>query len=108
MGRIIDITFNEKTYSLEFDRYSVLKFMEAQNGEPKAEISNAIALVRCGLIKHHSRDLPSEDEIFGWLIAMGEEDLKAFISELNKCIEEVTTALKETKKTGNLKWGVRK
>lgn len=107
MGRIIDIEFNDKTYSLEYDRYAVLKFMELQSNQKGDGVTSAINLVHCGLIKHHSQEMPENDEILGWLLVMG-EDLEAFTQELSKCIEEVTTALQETKKSGNLKWGVRK
>lgn len=106
MGRIIDITFNDKTYALEYDRYSVLKFMEKQNKSGEDGVLSAINLVSCGLIKHHANELPSDDEVLGWLLAMG-DDLEPFTKELSKSVEEVITSLKETQQ-GNLKWGVRK
>lgn len=108
MGRIIDITFNEKPYIIEYDRYSVVKFMETQKGDiSKANIDTAIDLVYCGLLKHHSSDMPSREVILDLLLAMGDK-LELFTNELSKCIEEVTTSLKATQEAGNLKWGVRK
>lgn len=106
MGRVIDITFNDKSYALEFDRYAVLKFMELQNSGDSDGVTSAINLVHCGLIKHHSNEMPENDEILGWLLVLGDE-LEPFTKELSKCVEEVTTALQNTK-SGNLKWGVRK
>lgn len=107
MGRIIDIEFNGKPYVIEYDRYSVLRFMEKQQGKGAQDnLSNAINLVACGLLKHHANGMPSDDEILGMLLALG-DDLKPFTEELSKCLEEVITSLKGSQE-GNLKWGVRK
>ena len=109
MGRIIDLQFNDKTYSIEYNRESVLKFYASQQAEKKEKdtMEVAIALIQCGLMKHHGDELPDRETIISWVLAMG-DDLTAFVEELQKCIQEVLEVIQSEQKSKNLKWGVRK
>ena len=126
MGRIIDIQFNDKTYTIEHDRASVyayfgnkLKQLENQdaniedikNEELVKKVMSSITLddivdiVYYGLQKHHKDDMPSKDELFGLIVVL--PNLEGFFTEVVNSIKEVLSAIKEDKK-GNATWGVRK
>ena len=106
MARIIDLQFNDKTYSIEYNRASVLKLFTLKSND-KDEIEGAIDLIYCGLLKHHENDMPDRDEIVGWVLAMG-EDIKPFLEELQKSIQKTLELVQSEQKSKNLKWGVRK
>jgi hypothetical protein len=106
MARIIDLQFNDKTYSIEYNREAVLKIFSLKNDE-NDEMENAINLIYCGLLKHHRNEMPDREVIIEWLLALG-EDTHAFISELQQCIQEVLEVVQKDQKSKNLKWGVRK
>lgn len=105
MARVIEIEFNDKTYLIEYNRRAVVKFMTSQS-KNNDDFEVAINLIKCGLLKHHEKELPTDDVIFGWVLAMG-DDAKNFIKALKECIEEVITTIKADKETSGFKWGVR-
>lgn len=96
----IELSFYDKNYVIEFNRASVKGFLKIRdNGN---ELDQVVALIKSGLIMHHENDMPSDDEIFGWVMAMGEE-VKDFAEALQGMVQEVLDAFKEDRK--NLKWG---
>lgn len=105
MARVIEINFNDKTYLIEYNRRAVLNFMASQTKESD-DFASAVKLIKCGLLKHHEKEMPSDDEIFGWVILMG-EDAKAFVSALKDSVQEVIEVIKAEKEKSGFKWGVR-
>ena len=105
MARIIDIEFNDRKYTIEYNRKSVVAFTTMPKNESDA-IDVAIKLIRCGLMKHHEKDTPSDDEILGWIMAMG-EDAKAFVEALQDAVKDVIETIKADKEQSGFKWGVR-
>lgn len=104
MGRKIDLEINGNTFTIEYDRASVYKYIANKEDSETITIEDAVDLVYFGLLKNHEEEMPTKDDIFGWLL--GIEDLTAFYTEVTKSIEEVLTAIEQDKK-GNVKWGVR-
>lgn len=96
----IELSFYDKKYTIEYNRASVKEFMKI-NGM-KDDVERSIALIKCGLIMHHENDMPSDDEIIGWVFAMG-EDLKEFADVLLEMLQGVINTIKSDRK--NLKWG---
>ena len=94
------MSFYDRNYIIEFDRASVKEFLKVKDDGD--EIDQVIALIKSGLVKHHKDEMPSDDEIIGWVMAMG-EDLKGFAEALQGMVQDVLTALKADRK--NLKWG---
>ena len=106
MARIIDVEFSDKKYTIEYNRRSVVEFMTMQNDSDNS-IKVATKLIQCGLLKHHEHELPSEDEIVGWVIAMG-EDAPKFVEALKTCIDDVLATIKADKENkSGFKWGIR-
>ena len=105
MARIIDLQFDDKTYSIEYDRRSVYRLM-SETSEDKNQLDQVIDFVYFGLLKHHKDEMPTKEEITDWLIVI--DDLQGFATELANCIQETITSIKEDKERGNVKWGVRK
>ena len=106
MARIIDLDFNDKTYSIEYNRESVLKLMaNRKDGDETFEL--AIMLIECGLMKHHSKEMPDRETIVSWLLSMGDE-LPKFVEALQDSVREVLELIQNDQKSKNLKWGVRK
>lgn len=106
MGRIIDLTFNDKTYSIEYNRESVLKVMSNRKDDDDL-IDMSISLIQCGLLKNHKDEMPSRDEVIAWLLSLG-EDLPKFVEALQESVQEVLNVIQDEQKSKNLKWGVRK
>lgn len=100
MGRkVINLSFYDKEYTIEYNRASVLKVISNESKEPLDQVVN---LIKCGLIKHHEKEMPSDDEIKGWLLALG-DDMQEFANALQEMVQEVLNTFKEDRK--NLKWG---
>lgn len=106
MGRIIDLQFNDKTYSIEFNRESIIKLMANRSDEDDT-FEMAIKLIQCGLMKNHKNEMPDREEIVGWLLSLG-DDLANFVSALQESVQAVIEVIKNDQQTKNLKWGVRK
>lgn len=104
MARKIKIEFNDKTYVLEYNREAIVKLMGSQKDDD-SEIAQAVNVIYYGLYKHHKYDMPDKDDIYGWVIAMGEQ-LKPFVEALQKSIQEILETVKSEQKQGNLKWEV--
>lgn len=101
MGRrVIELSFYDKKYTIEYNRASVRKIIKLKDSGD--EVEQLITLIKAGLEMHHSNDMPSDDDIFGWVLALG-DDMKAFAEELQSIIEDVVNTFKEDRK--NLKWG---
>lgn len=108
MARIIDLQFNDKTYSIEYNREAVLKLYTLKTDSVEDTMESAINLIYCGLLKHHKNEMPDREVIIEWLLSMG-EDIQNFVEELQNCIQEVLNVIEnDQKKSKNLKWGVRK
>ena len=106
MARIIDLEFNDKKYSIEYNREAVLKLFSLKKDDDDP-MESAINLIYCGLMKHHKDEMPDREVIIEWLLAVG-EDIKPFVEELQKCIQEVLEVVQADQKSKNFKWGVRK
>lgn len=104
MARKIKVQFDDKTYILEYNRESIIKLMSSLSDD-ESEIEQAINIIYYGLWKHHANEMPEKDLIYGWVIAMG-SDLKPFVEELQKSIQEILETVKGEQKQGNLKWEV--
>ena len=95
----INLSFNDKEYVIEYNRASIKDFLMSKDN--KDEIEQVVELVKSGLEMHHKDDMPSDDEIFGWLMAMG-DDLKDFAEALHGMVQDVLDVIKADRK--NLKW----
>ena len=51
---------------------------------------------------HHADNMPSDEEVFGWVMAIG-DDTKAFAEALQQMVQEVLDTFENDRK--NLKWG---
>lgn len=100
----INVEFNDRKYIIEYNRRSIVKLMESQN-EKDSEIESAVKIIYYGLYKNHSNDMPDMDDIYGWIIAMGEQ-LKPFVEALNGLIQDVLTTVKNEQENKGFKWGV--
>ena len=97
MGRI-EISFYDKTYTIEYNRASVKSFLKHMDDDDDDKI---IALIKSGLEMHHKNEMPTDDDVFGWVVAMG-DDAKDFASALQDLVQEVLGTFEEDRK--NLKW----
>ena len=95
----IELSFYDKNYVIEFNRASVKGFLKVRNGGD--ELDKVVALIKSGLLMHHANDMPEDDEVYGWVLAMG-EDIKPFAEKLQGMVQEVLNALTADRK--NLKW----
>lgn len=104
----IELSFYDKKYVIEFDRESVKEFFRQkdeilkESDDPIDNAEQLVAFIKCGLIKHHKNDMPSDDDIFGWVMAMG-EDAMPFMEALRDMVNDVLTVVQTDRK--NLKWG---
>lgn len=106
MGRKIDIEFNDKTYTIEYNRSNVIKLIREMQ-KNKEETDMAIDTIYYGLLLHHENDMPSRDDILGWLMVIPEEDSEKFVSTLQELVQEVISCIEKDKKQGNFKWEVK-
>ena len=95
----IELSFYDKNYVIEFNRASVKGFLQVK--DKGDELDQVVALIKSGLLMHHKDDMPSDDEVFGWVMAMG-EDIKPFAETLQEMVRDVLNALESDRK--NLKW----
>lgn len=99
MGRKqIKLSFKDKDYIIEFNRMSVKEVLKNDSGD---EIDQIIALIKAGLKMHNEDDMPTDDEIFGWVMAL-DEDVKPFANALQEMVQDVLDTFKDDRK--NLKW----
>lgn len=95
----IELSFYDKKYVIEYNRASVKEFILTK---PKDEFEQIVLLIKCGLNMHHKKDMPSDDDIIGWVMALG-DDVKPFAEALHNLIQGVLDTFQEDRK--NLKWG---
>ena len=95
----IELSFYDKDYVIEFNRASVKGFLKVRNSGD--ELDQVVALIKSGLLMHHEDDMPTDDLILGWVLAMG-DDIKVFAEKLQSMVQEVLNSLKADRK--NLKW----
>lgn len=95
----IELSFQDKKYTIEYNRASIKEFIAVRN--KGSDFDKAVALIKCGLLKHHSQEMPDDDAVLGWVMAMG-EDLKDFIEALQGLIQDALNVIKADRK--NLKW----
>lgn len=98
MARKIELEFYDKKYTIEYNRASVKEVLLAND---KDQLGQVVALIKAGLLIHHKDEMPTDDEIFGWVMAMGEE-VKQFAEALQEMIQEVVSTFENDRK--NLKW----
>ena len=94
----IELSFYDKDYVIEFNRASVKGFLKVRNSGD--ELDQVVALIKSGLLMHHEDDMPTDDLILGWVLAMG-DDIKVFAEKLQSMVQEVLNSLKADRK--NLK-----
>lgn len=99
MGRKIELEFYDKKYVIEYNRSSV---REVLNNKSDDDLENAIILIKSGLVMHHKDELPSDEDIFAWVMALG-DDISEFANALREMVQGVLDTFKEDRK--NLKWG---
>ncbi len=95
----IKLSFYDKDYILEYNRASVRDVLKIKSDDT---IDNVVALVKAGLKMHHADNMPSDEEVFGWVLAIG-DDTKAFAETLQQMVQEVLDTFESDRK--NLKWG---
>ena len=95
----IELSFYDRKYIIEYNRSSVKLFIKAKSDDT---IDQVVQLIKCGLLMHHENELPSDDEIFGWVMALG-DDMKEFADALQEMVQDVLDTFKNDRK--NLKWG---
>lgn len=96
----IELSFYDKNYTIEYNRMSVKEFL--MNKDKGDELDKAVTLIKCGLKMHHADDMPSDADILGWVMALG-EGLDDFAKALTGMIQDVISVLETDRK--NLKWG---
>ena len=104
----INVEFYDKKYTIEFDRESVKEFFKQKDAltkkakDPIEMTKQLTALIKCGLIKHHAKEMPSDEDLLGWILAMG-EDAKPFMEALIDMVNDIMSTLKSDRK--NFRWG---
>lgn len=107
MARKIDLSFNDRKYTIEYNRESVAKFMANMEGkDSESTIDLAVRLIECGLIKNHANEVPDRETIISWLFSLGGE-LQDFVNALKDCVQDVMNIIEQDTKSKNLKWEVR-
>lgn len=96
----IELSFYDNKYTIEYNRASIREFLSLKNVDN--EIDQVVALIKCGLQMHHEDDMPSDEMIVSWVLALG-DDVKPFAEALTSLVQDVLEALKADRK--NLKWG---
>ena len=94
----IELKFYDKTFTIEYNRSSVKDVLKHQEED---EMDKIVHLIKSGLIMHHENELPSDDEVFGWVMAMG-DDIGEFANALQEMVQDVLDTFKNDRK--NLKW----
>ena len=98
----IELSFYDKNYTIEYNRAIVKEFLRNKDKlDQKSEIDQVVALIKFGLEMHHKDDMPEDDVILDWALALG-EDLKGFIEALRDLIQGAIASIEEDRK--NLKW----
>ncbi len=100
----INIEFNDKKYSIEYNREAIVKMLSS-NKNDDSEVEQAVSLIYWGLYKHHKNEMPEREEIYSWLLSMGDQ-VESFVKALQSSIEDVLTAVGKEQKQGNFKWEV--
>ena len=106
MGRIIELSVDKKTYTIEFNNIALYSVVDIQdkikNAKTIAEKYFAISeLIKCGLMKNHP-NITSE-EIEKIIVAIG--DLEKFMTDMMEVINASVDELKTSK--GNAHWVVK-
>lgn len=108
MGRIIELSVNEKKYTLEFNResllfaYDTIKDFKAENKENAIDQYKKVKqLVKCAFLKHHP-DI-TDEEVSDIIFSI--EDLDNFVNAIQQIIESSVDVLKNNK--GNAHWEVK-
>lgn len=96
----IELSFYDRDYIIEYNRASVKEFLKHKDDGD--DIDQVVALIKSGLLAHHADDMPTDDEVFGWVMALG-EDMKDFAEALKGMVQDVLNAFQADRK--NLKWG---
>lgn len=98
MARKIELEFYDKKYTIEYNRASVKEIFSKQGND---DLEQVIALIKGGLLLHHANEMPTDEEILGWVIALG-DSVKEFAEALKEMVQEVISTFESDRK--NLKW----
>ena len=98
MARKIELEFYDKKYTIEYNRASVKEIILNNKQDT---IEQVVVLIKSGLVIHHKDNMPTDEEIFGWVVALG-EDVKEFATALQEMVQEVLDTFESDRK--NLKW----
>lgn len=105
MARIIELEFKGRTYTIEYNRLSLLALAQHKVDENDA-ITSMVNMLHYGLLKHHKDNIPSDDELLDLLACI--DDLEGFMKELGECVAETAQALKEnSNQPKNAVWRVK-
>ena len=94
MARKIELEFYDKKYIIEYNRKAVADVVRFKG---KDDIDVVVNLIKCGLSKNHEKDMPSDDEIIGWVMALG-DDLTAFAEALKELVQDVLNTFENDRK----------
>lgn len=107
MGRIIELTLDEKVYKIEFVRLTLLQVADLQEEVKNAktvveQYKNTLKLIKIALSYHHP-DI-SDEEVERIANSVG--DTKEFSDALIQVVNESVNAIKSENK-GNAHWVVK-
>lgn len=98
----IELSFYDRDYTIEYNRAIVKEFLKNKSKiEEKTDIEQVIILIQYGLKMHHKDEMPDEDVILDWALALG-NSLKDFVEALRDLIQGAIASIEEDRK--NLKW----
>lgn len=108
MARKIKLSFYDKTYTLEYaNRIEVKNYFAEMSkikddGTLESSIKGLVLLLKAGLIAHHEKDMPSDNDIERWATSI--PNPKEFYETLMEMVREVVNVIEQD--TKNLKWEV--
>lgn len=98
----INLSFYDKEYTIEYNRAVIKDFLKNQEViENKPQIEQVVILIKYGLTMHHEKEMPSNDNILDWVLALGDSQT-AFVEALRSLIQGAIASIEEDRK--NLKW----
>ena len=107
--KIIKLSFYDKEYTIEYaNRIEVKEYFAKLSELSKAEhtldngIKAVVILLKAGLIEHHSKEMPSDEDVERWATSI--PNVKEFYETLLSMVQEVVSLIEND--TKNLKWEV--
>ena len=105
MGRI-KVNYHGKEYIIEYANRIEVKnyFVELSKLDKTDDFENSIKslvlLIKAGLVKNHSHEMPSDDDIANWVVSMPKA--QEFYKKLMSMVQEVVNVIEND--TKNLAW----